>query len=361
MGRSKAEVGIVAVDEELKKKLKAAKTKPHNFALVMAGLQLGLLVSRTKIPGPAIKLKQKEMGGGRVMRGRCFDEGGLLVFETPMRAASGLSAKLMKLIKTSAGLSLRVEVRQLEEGSEVPEEGGDEQEPTSGEDSTEGVAPDEAPPEEEPEDNKDEVQFQQRRKELEPLMLQLFKENRGDLVKLKTAFDYAQQKAKQQDFTHALAGLDLLEKLVKQAASAAPGETGGQKEADDFPQLWKDAEETWKDAVETVDGQIATLQNAMRATGMEELKEVAEFGLNGVTGNFRVPLTAALRNVASAKGDARKKEVAKAHIIVTGFKKHLAGSELVLVCDENPLGVTLSIRKTLGAALDQLDTALEKA
>ncbi len=350
----------MAVDEELKKKLKAAKTKPHNFALVMAGMQLGLLVSRTKIPGPAIKLKQKEMGGGRVMRGRCFDEGGLFVFETPMRAATGLSAKLMKLIKTSAGLSLRVEVRQLEEGSEVPEE-GDEQEPTGGDDSTDGVAPGEAPPEEEPEENKGETEYVQRRKELEPLMLQLFKENRGDLVKLKTAFDYALQKGKLRDFTHALAGLDLLEKLVKQAASAKPGETGGQKEADDFPQLWKAAEATWKDAVETVDGQIATLQNAMRATGMEELKEVAEFGLNGVTGNFRVPLTAAFRNVASTKGDARKKEIAKAHIIVSGFKKHLAGSELVLVCDENPLGVTLSIRKTLGAALDQLEAALEKA
>ena len=351
----------MAVDEELKKKLKAAKTKPHNFALVLAGMQLGLLVSRTKIPGPAIKLKQKEMGGGTVLRGRCFDEGGLLVFETPMRAATGLGAKLMKFIKTSAGLSVKVEVRRLEEGSEVPEVTGDDQEPTGDGEPTEGVAPDEAPTEEEPEENQAEAQFQQRRKELEPLMLQLFKENRGDLVKLKTAFDYAQQKAKVRDYPHALSGLDLLEKLINQAANAAPGETGGRQEADDFPQLWKAAEETWKDAVETVDGQIATLQNAMRATGMEELKEVAEFGLNGVTGNFRVPLTAAFRNVASAKGDARKKEVAKAHIIVTGFKKHLAGSELVLVCDENPLGVTLSIRKTLGGALDQLETALEKA
>ncbi|MBL8794239.1 MAG: hypothetical protein JNM56_10055 [Planctomycetia bacterium] len=353
----------MVIDEDLKKKLKAAKMKPHNFALVIVGMQLGLIVLRTKIPGPAIKEKQKELGGtGVVLRGRCFNEDGTLVFETPMRAAGGLNTKLVKHIKAHAGLTLKVEVRQLKEGSDVPEV-SDDQAPTEGGAPTDDLAPEDTTPEveEEAKPNPDEVRYLEQRKQLEPQMLQLFKEKRGDLVKLKTAFDYAQQKAKTQDYAHALPGLDLLEKLIQQAATAAPGETEGQKEADDFPQLWKAAEEAWRDAVDIVDGQVATLQNAMRATGMDELKEVAEFGLSGVTGNFRVPLTAALRNVAAAKGEARKKETAKAHIIVAGFKKHLNSSELVLVCDENPLGVTMTIRKTLGAALDQLEAALEKA
>jgi hypothetical protein len=106
------------IDELLKKELKAAKKAPRNFALVVSA-KPGLIVSRTKIGGAAVKNKQKECGGGMVLRGRCFGEDGLLVFETTIKPAGGLAAKVKQLVKKSTGLTLKVELRQKEKVEEI--------------------------------------------------------------------------------------------------------------------------------------------------------------------------------------------------------------------------------------------------
>ncbi|MBL8793976.1 MAG: hypothetical protein JNM56_08725 [Planctomycetia bacterium] len=106
------------IDELLKKEIKAAKKTPRNFALVVSA-KPGLIVSRTKIGGAAVKTKQKECGGGTVLRGRCFGEDGLLVFETVTKPAGGLAAKLKQLVKKTTGLTLNVELRQKDKVEEV--------------------------------------------------------------------------------------------------------------------------------------------------------------------------------------------------------------------------------------------------
>jgi len=106
------------IDELLKKELKAAKKAPRNFALVVSA-KPGLIVSRTKIGGAAVKNKQKECGGGMVLRGRCFGEDGLLVFETTIKPAGGLAAKVKQLVKKSTGLTLKIELRQKEKVEEI--------------------------------------------------------------------------------------------------------------------------------------------------------------------------------------------------------------------------------------------------
>jgi hypothetical protein len=106
------------IDELLKKELKAAKKAPRNFALVVSA-KPGLIVSRTKIGGAAVKNKQKECGGGMVLRGRCFGEDGLLVFETTIKPAGGLAAKVKQLVKKTTGLTLKIELRQKEKVEEI--------------------------------------------------------------------------------------------------------------------------------------------------------------------------------------------------------------------------------------------------
>jgi len=65
----------------------------------------------------------------------------------------------------------------------------------------------------------------------------------------------------------------------------------------DFAKVWADAAARWRDAV---DAQISQLQSALKQTDDEELHEIAEFGLNGITGGTKVKLMAAIRDVSSA-------------------------------------------------------------
>ncbi|HLY55135.1 MAG TPA: hypothetical protein VKS60_06240 [Stellaceae bacterium] len=118
---------------------------------------------------------------------------------------------------------------------------------------------------------------------------------------------------------------------------------------------WDTVRAMWRQASDAADAQIAALQAALRKTDDDTLHEIAEFGMNGVTGNFKVPLMAALIELG-APGQG-----AKALKIVRDFRAYLDTDEKVLVCDENPFEVPVSLRATLGGALAQMEAALAKA
>lgn len=122
---------------------------------------------------------------------------------------------------------------------------------------------------------------------------------------------------------------------------------------------WKAARAEWDAASETVDGQIGALQAALRQSGDDTLEEIAEFGLNGVTGNYRVPLMAALMGLGAGSPAAMRKSGPKALKIINDFRTYLESSEAVEVCDANPFGTPVTIRATLGGALGGLAAALE--
>ena len=128
-------------------------------------------------------------------------------------------------------------------------------------------------------------------------------------------------------------------------ANARDGDGGGSLKA---------AAETWRAASETVDKQISALQSVLRSSDDDELREIGEYGLGAVAGGFKVPLMAAL--MGAEAGDPRDRQ--KLATIIPQFRKHLEGDERVEACDENPFGVTLSIRATLVPALDELARSL---
>jgi hypothetical protein len=111
-----------------------------------------------------------------------------------------------------------------------------------------------------------------------------------------------------------------------------------------------EASSAWRAAVETVDAQIAALQAALRQTDDDELHEIAEFGLNAVTGNHKVRLMAAL--IGAERGNEADR--AKLAGIIGPFRAHLDSDDRVEACDENPFGVAMSVRATLIPALDAL-------
>jgi hypothetical protein len=110
----------------------------------------------------------------------------------------------------------------------------------------------------------------------------------------------------------------------------------------------------WHDASDAVDGQIGSLQTALRNSDDEELREIGEYGLNAVTGGFKVKLMAAL--AGAERGVAG--DVAKLAALVPQFRAHLEEDERVEACDDNPFGVAVSIRATLVPVLDQLARGL---
>lgn len=82
--------------------------------------------------------------------------------------------------------------------------------------------------------------------------------------------------------------------------------------------------------------------------------------MNGLTGNHRVPLMAKLLEIEQG-GSAAIGTLGPAAIkLAEDFKAYLETDERVEVCDDNPFGVAVSIRSTLGAALGQLAAELRK-
>jgi len=112
----------------------------------------------------------------------------------------------------------------------------------------------------------------------------------------------------------------------------------------------------WLDAKEQVDSAIGRLQGALRGFRDPDLTRIAEFGLNGVTGRASVGLMVALREADAPGADARaRKKLADA---VASYRSFLGGSPVVALIDANPFGVSVSLRTTLGGALDAIDRRL---
>lgn len=144
--------------------------------------------------------------------------------------------------------------------------------------------------------------------------------------------------------------LDEIAALLGAGAGAGAKAGGGE---DEFRRQWRSAVAAWRTASDTVDQQIGQLQVKLRASGDAELAQIADKGLNGVTGNFKVPLLAVLRDIDGASGPALAAHARKAAEIAAGFVKHIDTAPTVAVCDTNPLA-KVSIRATLGPALREL-------
>lgn len=125
-------------------------------------------------------------------------------------------------------------------------------------------------------------------------------------------------------------------------------------------EVWGAARDSFRAATEEVDGQIRELQAALRESDDMDLQEIAEFGLNALTGNTRVPLLAALQE-ASGGVTQLKESAAKVKKAIADFRNQLNSEPRVAACDDNPFGVTVAIVDTYEGALDALEHAVSLA
>ncbi len=114
----------------------------------------------------------------------------------------------------------------------------------------------------------------------------------------------------------------------------------------------------WQGARDTVNDQLGRLQAAMRNHGMPLFARIADKGLNGVTERHLVPLQIALIEMDQAQGEARAAAAALARRRVDAMRAFLQSNPVLPLLEANPLKVPVTVRATLGAALDDISRAL---
>jgi hypothetical protein len=255
------------------------------------------------------------------------------------KVPSGLAKKLATALQTETGAKFRIRVRSTDGSVNL--------------DSETDVDTDTTTPEDEI------AKFRERLTTLVPRIKEKpqVKANAGtkDEKGLNVVAAEASALANKKEYAKAHQMLDLIESLLKNAGGPTGFKDG------EFRKAWPAAKKSWELAIESVDKQIAKLQSTLKGSDDEELQGIAKFGLSGVTGNFKTPLMAVISEIESAQGDALAGHARKAAEISGNFLKHVTTSPKIEACDENPFGVQVTIRKTLGDALSQFNDALKMA
>lgn len=122
---------------------------------------------------------------------------------------------------------------------------------------------------------------------------------------------------------------------------------------------WNTARVACESALAAVDQQIAALSLALRKTNDDGLLVISEIGLPAMMAEFKPRLVAALEG--AGKGDSASMKAGGAALLkaVQDVSGLIGADKRIAACDANTLGVTVSIRSTLGPALAALSAAVE--
>jgi hypothetical protein len=154
--------------------------------------------------------------------------------------------------------------------------------------------------------------------------------------------------------------IDAKDQWVQRVLGVAPGAGAGSPPGD-FRRQWQQAVQVWESASEEVNTQIDKLGQILRASDDKTLRDIAEFGLNAVTGNHLVPLRAALLDIART-GDAVPAGLReKTADLVNDFEDHLRKDQRVALTQANPFQVPVPIETRLVPALSALGKVLATA
>lgn len=354
----------------LKLALRATSDNPHAYVLIVKGPSGGrLIVNRKKIPPKLVADARKEVGSNVVVKGVCYGDGSAMVFESPADPEE-LWSKVAKSLAKQAGLNLNVAFRKGRDDGE-----GDESGETDGEDAppepvrTEAPAKPQAdkpptPPASPPtvvpktEGAKPPDVLAQCAQRLSSLLPAIKASNDPALVQAAKLVGAHLQK---KDAALALKALDALAAALDRkgppsaSAVSPPGAASP----------WKKARQDWVEANDSLNEQLDALRVAILGHAKTEpelatvLADIADKGLNALTGDHRVRLMGAVQVIGEGAPAAIKAHGPKALAAMEAFKAHLDGNEKVDACEGNPWDVPVTIRDTLYPALGQLEQAIK--
>ncbi|HET8995254.1 MAG TPA: hypothetical protein VFN42_01165 [Acetobacteraceae bacterium] len=113
----------------------------------------------------------------------------------------------------------------------------------------------------------------------------------------------------------------------------------------------------WRDAKESTDASLEALARELRSYDDADLERIADFGLFGIGRGENVALNKALIEFATARPESRDAAAESLRGAVTAYRSVISGG-LVDYIDNNPFGVSVNVRATLGRALDEIERAV---
>ncbi len=114
----------------------------------------------------------------------------------------------------------------------------------------------------------------------------------------------------------------------------------------------------WSDAEDTVVAQVESLADTLDDTDDATLRQIAAKSVREISTRLRGDLISALREVDAVPPGANADAIAKARQVIGQYRQQIGSDRLIGLLDNNPYGVTLTVRTTLTATLEQIDREL---
>ena len=116
----------------------------------------------------------------------------------------------------------------------------------------------------------------------------------------------------------------------------------------------------WRDAKEAVDAQIETLARNLRSYGHPDLNRIADLGLFGIGTRETVGLMRARMQFDAAPAGGKAPAAKALRSAIAAWRGLLGGNQTIALIDANPES-PVTMRATLGGALDDIDSILDRA
>jgi len=200
----------------------------------------------------------------------------------------------------------------------------------------------------ESQDSGAEAKFARRFAEVEPAYLELLAARNPEATKLRAVMGYANEQAEAGDHAKAIAALDRLDKMMEAARALPTG--AGEPRAGIV--AYRKSLLGLRSAVATVEGQIAALVKAIPGQLPDEL-DLAE-DLAEELRESTEALQDLVDEAMNAAEDPAQPATKALRQQLDDYISELHSNEVVKHVDSNPFGVTVSVEKTLGAALESV-------
>jgi hypothetical protein len=366
-----------ALDEDLAQGLKQARKKPRNFVILGKGTTvLKLLIDKKPIKSSDVQEAKKATKATTVVSGVVVGDGTDLVFKVVGEEPSFKTAAFKEYLSEQSGLKVKPRFQVVPELAEINDTGEDEQGENDSSESTKQPPVDtSAPPSGSIESESTESQSSESAPGGDDPLAALIAMMKSLASHVQTAILRApsrkdellglvaefQKQVKAQDAAAAKAALGAVGQALKQGAAPGSQPAPTAKLGPDFWPEWEKAKSAWRDAIDTVNGQLDKLRGELVKVDDAELKRIAEFGLNAITADHKVPLQAAIVDLDATRGGDSSKAIVAAKELVEEFRDHIDTDERVEACDDNPFEVKVTIRDSLDKALGQMEHVLGKA
>ena len=120
---------------------------------------------------------------------------------------------------------------------------------------------------------------------------------------------------------------------------------------------WSQVVASYQEALKAATTQLGSLKKALLSDGDPDLVPIASSGLDDILSRHEAGLKKALSDVEGADSDTRPELLGTAAKLAGAFSDYLDSNKQIAVVDDNPFGVTVSIKTTLQPTLTQLASA----